>query len=274
MTTYRAWLALVVPVLGLAWGCSASEGGDPVASACGGARPSFESCVAGSTWARCGGEEAPRFGCGGQRCFWFEGGCVAEGFEVSSCPADDLCCVPSGESGYPFDPPPSEPSEGGVDVTSFLVGWGATPWSRERARDVSVELAAREPIEGPTASCSPAGDPGFMRGICECPTEGMRQWSEGVLVAVVRSSCVAIPSWELSVEITRDDDDSLHARVCRVGTTDVGIAACPVPEREPVCADAGIITLDAFPDSAEAARSTRLDLSVSFPDGVTIDAQL
>lgn len=261
---------LAVPAtLALVLGCSAT---DPVEAACGGARPSFEDCVIGSTWARCGDSEGePRFACG-SHCWWFEGGCVPEGLDVSPCGADDLCCVSNERGGLPFEVSGEIPMAG-YGPTVFLVGWGPEPWPRERARDVEVELGALTPIEGATATCTPEDDFDLMRGICGCPGRGLRQWDEDVFVAVGRSSCVATLSWELWVEVTRDDDDSLHARVCRIATTDAGIIACP-EGTQAICADAGTVTLDAFPESLEEAQAARVDLSVSFPDDVTIDAQL
>lgn len=257
----RCLVGLAVPALVIALGCSAS---DPVTEACGGARPPLASCVVGSNWADCGGGEiAPRFGCTSSQCFWFAGGCVAEGHVASPCPADDLCCVASG----PFDAAPSQ------GVSLYLTGWGTAPWDRERARDVAAELGSPAPIASDAMSCE--GDPSVTaRGPCSCPTEGARRWSEDVLVVEARASCVAILFWSLSIEVTRDDDRSLHARVCRVQSTDVATATCPPAAREPVCADAGTVTLDAFPESLEEAQAARVDLSVSFPDGVTIDAQL
>ena len=65
---------------------------------CDGARPALADCVHGGAWAECGGTTGgPIFACAG-RCFWFEHGCVAEGFTATVCPADDLCCI----DGYPY----------------------------------------------------------------------------------------------------------------------------------------------------------------------------
>jgi len=57
-------------------------------------------------------------------------------------------------------------------------------------------------------------------------------------------------------------------------STDVASSQCPATLREPVCADAGTLVIDAFPESLEEAATTRVDLSVTFPDGMTIDAAL
>src|SRR5690606_37529026 len=72
----------------------------PRVDGCEGARPDIESCERGAAWADCGGLGPPRFACipDGIGCFWFVGGCVAEGYRASRCDAEDVCSIDD----YPY----------------------------------------------------------------------------------------------------------------------------------------------------------------------------
>lgn len=247
------------------------DGGDAVAAACGGSRPALDECVTGALWAECGETTArdPVFSCrrSDGRCYWFADGCVALGFESSTCPAADLCCI--GEPlGYPFDASWQNPDAPSASVYDALKGWGVTPWNRTRDRDVVV-------VEGPIASGEPSlvctgelGPPCADSG----STLNVQRTLRGALTLKVNTTRPNLGGWSLSVEVIPDDDATLHARVCIIPFTDSVTFSCgPIG---PTCATSGSVELAAFPTDAAAASTTRLHVAASFADGTTIDAQL
>jgi|GEM_PF-4515997 len=231
-------------------------------TSCRGPRPVIEDCTRGAIWAECGGTEGePVFACSGV-CYWFENGCVAEGYTASTCPNEDLCCIED----YPFGEEWHDHAH--VQTYISLYAWGTHPWDRTRDRNVAVTLTSL--TAAPFAvECTGVAD---MRGPCGSAAELPRRSENGVFTAELRSPSVAILYWTLAIEVTRDDDDRLHARVCRIESTDFSTYTCSTDS--PACAIAGTLALSAFPEDATAAAAVRMDLSVTFADGATIDAQL
>ena len=235
---------------------------------CNGARPVLADCVYGGAWAECGGaDDGPLFACyaSGGGCLWFEHGCLAQGFVASSCPADDLCCIENFP--YPASEPPIYRS---IGLAGFLSEWGTQPWDRARERSGYVTVAPLAPAETAIA-CTGVVDAAM--GPCGTLSNSGRRYVNGaVFTTLVRPNAIAIGFWTLSIEITRDDDATLHAQVCRLQSTDYTSFRCW--DREPACATSGALTLDAFPADDAAAVTTRLQLHAVFADGATIDAQL
>lgn len=237
----------------------------PERDPCGGPPPPLDECVRGHAWAECGAMlgDGPRLGCHAAACLWFAGGCIAEGFLPSLCTASDVCCIDD----YPCADRGGSSFQGPAQL---LEGWGDEPWDRARERTVDVTVA---PLAADTRhiTCAPA-DPTADRGPCRGMPGVQRISSGDALTLIARPSDVAILFWMLSVEVVRDPDGSLGARVCRVATTDVASARCI--DREPPCATSGTLTIDAFPGSAAEAATTGVTLSATFADGMTIDARL
>ena len=246
-------------------GCSNSV----ESSGCPGSRPAFADCVSGPTWAECGGTgPSTLFACsetGG--CYWFTGGCVPEGWVASSCSEEDVCCL----DGSPF----SSATRSSAAVGSITHQWGARAWDRTRERAVEISIAPLEAAE-PSITCTGSLD-GDRR--CEIASRGLELVSGGgeVYWANVRTTSAAILFWQLVVEVTRDDDGSLHARVCHTQTTDVSGESCaPGAGASPDCAVSGTLVLDAIPSASRGApdATTRMDLNVTFADGATLAMRL
>ncbi|MDQ3037659.1 MAG: hypothetical protein M3Y87_35025 [Myxococcota bacterium] len=94
-----------------------------------------------------------------------------------------------------------------------------------------------------------------------------------VVTTTLRSQSVAILFWALSIEVTRDDDERLRARVCRVQTTDAAGSCNTRPDAGPDCATSGTLELGAFPGD-DTTSATGLHLRATFASGATIDARL
>lgn len=236
---------------------------------CPGSRPVFADCVSGPTWAECGGTGAsPLFACsetGG--CLWFTGGCVPQRWLASACPEEDACCI----EGSPFTPATTSAAAVGF----FTHEWGSRGWDRDRERAVEVFITPVDAAE-PSIACTGAleGDRRCQvasRGLELVSGEGESYW------AIVRTTSAAILFWQLVIEVTRDDDGSLHARVCQTQTTDFGGERCSAGAGGgPHCAVSGTLLLDAIPSESRGApdATTRMDLSVTFADGSTLAMRL
>lgn len=263
MTLFRVVSTLVVATLLLS-ACSATVVEDP----CDGAHPVLADCTYGGAWAECGGaDDGPLFACyaSGGGCLWFEHGCLAQGFVASSCAADDVCCIEN----FPY--PASEIAiYRSVGLASFLSEWGKQPWDRARERTVTAAVASLAPVDTAIA-CAGVADASM--GPCGTLSNAGRRYVNGdVMTTLVRPNSIAIGFWTLSIEVTRNDDAPLAARVCRLQSTDYTSFRCG--DSEPACAVSGTLTLDAFPADDAAAATTRLELHAVFADGATIDAQL
>ena len=236
---------------------------DAAIDACGGARPAFDSCVHGATWAECGGVSGePRFACNGD-CYWFANGCVAAGFVESPCPADCLCCVATGGSRGGT----GVGTVNGLGVATLTAGWGTAPW--DRTRDASLDVHVGTPSTGarPSVACTSTAD---FPGVCTTPGQPMlvRLGSvHGVWVVRLRDNRYAIASTELFIEVITGRGGNSTARVCIVPTTDVAGPDQCQPQRGQACAVRGTITIPSFPTSDDESRTLPIDVDAVMPDG-------
>jgi hypothetical protein len=253
------WACLAI----LAVGCGAFGGADP----CGGARPALAECESGLVWSDCGGSGAdPRFACHGSDCRWFANGCVAEGFEASSCPASDLCC----HAGSPYEGAPTG-SERDLGVSSTTLGWGVEPWDAARERNLSVVVGPTSSATRPALTCAEASS--LLEGsACQvAPSEihaGFLQ-QEGVTIAYVGRG-PGYGGHTIMVEITHDQAGTPRARVCSVPFQDASRGICEAGEQPRGCATSGSVTIEALVFDA----TTQLDLSATFADGSTIELRI
>lgn len=228
-----------IAVAGLLAGCVVA--GDP----CGGPAPAIDECQAGVPFADCGGSSAPVFACGGYRsCRWFTGGCVAAGYTPQSCPV----------------------LLGG----GFGQSWGAEPWDATRERNVTVVLATPSDAMRPTAICTGTSL------ACPMAAEAMRavrRASAGAATYELPSSNTFV-GFGVSVELLRDEDESLHARVCNTFTSDVASTDCATGRGGGRCAVSGTLTIAAMPTTQEEIDAAHLDVDATFADGSTVSLRL
>lgn len=223
------------------------------ANPCGGPAPAIEDCVAGLTWADCGGvQETPAFACQAHGdCRWFAGGCVAEGYTAAPC--NEL--------------PPLQ----------FEFAWGNQPWDAVREAAVTVvvgtiDASAPRPVDLCVGTI-------VDRFGCDLPPSDYRL-SFGVdqrtaFETIVVAGSIAFTGY--SVEILPGASGAPIGRVCTVPTTDVFGGTCDRPMLPPTrgggeCAVSGTVTLDASP--VPGAPFPRADVSVVFADGGTLELRL
>ena len=239
----------------------------PRVEGCEGSPPDIASCERGAAWADCGGLGEPRFACipDGASCFWFVGGCVAEGYVASRCEAEDICCI----GDYPYGSSWREFSLEDAPVFDFLNGWGTEPWDAVRAADLEVSIAALPAAER-AITCT--GDiPG---GPCGESELGVFATYGGAIVTRVISTRASSGGWTLVVEVIRDPvADAWVARACRVPFTDGITYACSTT-REPTCATSGTVELAVEPSDAVDPATLRMRVAASFDDGTAIDLEL
>lgn len=252
------WACLAMLVVG----CGAAEA-DP----CGGPRPALAECESGIVWSDCGGRGAePRFACRELDCRWFAHGCVADGFEVSSCPASDVCC----HGGSPYaGAPTGTPRDFGVSAATL--GWGTEPWDAARERNLPVTVGPTRTSTRPAITCAPAS--GLLDGsACQAAPSSVSatyRSGPGVTIASVGQG----PGYAghlIAVEITRDATDAPRARVCSVPFADAATGLCQPGAQPRGCATSGSVAVEALVFDA----TTQLDLTATFADGSTIDLQI
>lgn len=193
-------------------------------------------------------------------------------------------CPPAGYSpldcgGDPYCPTPHE-------------GWDETPWDRTRSMDLAVNVdpgldaapvevvcmgdaderpaqICRTPPDGWAVQRSPAGDDGWG-------------WPSLIRLHAVRAEPDLGDGWTLLVEIDVFAADGPGARACLVSYSDGGTSG------EPACAEAGAVTLDRLPESADDVATLRATIHAEFPafardalcdapcltEGLVIDARL
>jgi hypothetical protein len=252
-------LSVLLVAAGL--GCAPAEPADP----CAGSAPPFEDCTSGLAWSDCGGGAADaRFACRGADCRWFVHGCVAEGFEASSCPASDLCC----HGGGPYEGPVTG-SQRDLGVAAQTLAWGTEPWDASRERNVAVRVGSTSADARPTVSCT-ASDL-FETSACDAaPSEVRTTFLQrpGVTIASV-GRAAGFGGHAIDVEVTTDEAGHPRASVCSVPFRDFsnGLCATDAPRG---CAISGSVTIEALVFDA----TTQLDVSATFADGSTLELHL
>jgi hypothetical protein len=255
----RGTSTVLTGLFGVLVGCAPAA---ELGSACDGARPAIDGCDTGLAWADCGGTAGePLFACTSttHECRWFAGGCVAQGYEASSCPAADLCC----HEGGPYEPGSIAHA---LDTSSFTLAWGTEPWDEVRERNVDVVLA---PPSGPRPSLACAG--AVVRTGSPCATDladvGIypRVSDRGFVVYVVPPPNLGGESYTVELEGT----GTASARVCTLPFDDTGNTTCD-GGRPRACATAGTLTVARVPTTDVDAAGLHLDLDAAFADGSTI----
>lgn len=205
----------------------------------------LDACFRGSTFADCGGDGPPAVFCDDLsdpstgRCLWFEGGCPAVGYP-------DACPEPDVTDGLRV---PSCP------ISSASVGWGAAPWTRDRAQNLSLRIdPTLEPAQlalncGP---CAPVegvpAPPGWLDGQClsrssVCDeretfllSRGNSDWPLPGLVSISIYEPDQLGGHYVHIEL---DFERQGARICVVESTDT-----PTAPGQPICAISGSITVN------------------------------
>jgi hypothetical protein len=235
---------------------------------CPGARPALDQCRNGFAFSDCDGRDAPAWACSyAGDCRWFVGGCVAAGYEPSTCPADQLGC----QHGQPFDRRELLGVPWVRDANDrTLAAWGRQAFRPERAFALPVALDAQlVPRDAPLLRCAgpgPAGGPCWAAGLRVArPLE-----QAGILGVQLEASGPA--RWALSVEAYRQRDGQLRARVCRVAQQS-GVLPGHAAPRAVDCATSGELRLNRAPQHA-AVAAPALHVIARFADGGLVDAEL
>lgn len=214
--------------------------------------------------ADCGGEGGPVLACSRRgECRWFAGACIADDFEASPCPADDVCCLED----YPFDASWKHFTPEDASVFGFLLGFGTGTWDAARASTLNVSLDSSLAASTPTLSCTevaPGGPCGDVRDV--------RRVLDGSLV-IWLSGPNNLAGWKLWIEAIRDTDGALVARTCRVPFADGITYACDHLS-DPECASSGLLELSAWPEDEESLAALSLRLTASFASGGFLELAL
>lgn len=244
-------------------GCGAAEGGDP----CGGPRPTLGECESGVVWSDCGGTASdPRFACRGADCRWFVHGCVADGFDVSPCPASDLCC----RAGAPFEGPPTG-TERDFGVSATTLAWGTEPWDAARERNLAVVVGPTSAGTRPMVTCAQASSLLDASACQAAPSDVHSGFASQPGVTIVSvSPAPGFGGHSITIEITRDDAGTPRARVCSVPFQDSANGLCQAGPLARGCATSGTVTIQALVFDA----TTQLDVSATFADGSTVELRL
>lgn len=238
---------------------------------CEGPVPTIAQCRGGFAWADCGGTGVePRFACDGLDCVWFARGCVAQGYEASPCPADDLCC----RDGAPFDGPRTGTWRD-FGVSAETGAWGTAPWDATRERNVSVIVGGVESVPvRPTGTC------GISPLLSDAPC-GPRAMIELIRGHVGDASYISVydaadsavsGGHAFTLELIPDPSGEMMARFCSIpggGVMGDAYGLCAAGE-VPACATAGRIVLPTVPPTA----TTPIDVDVTFADGATVALRL
>jgi hypothetical protein len=235
---------------------------------CVGPAPTLAQCRAGFAFSDCGGSGEPVFACNWQNdCRWFLHGCVAEEYAPSACAPADICC----EHGWPYDRE-SFTHDAPYDRRLYetLRAWGRKGFELESDEVLDVWIEPALESRRPELHCL---GPHSEGGPCGLGELDMAAHLAGSIYLTFRGAEAA--GWALTLEVLDDRAGTLGARVCRVPTpplpaTEPLIAEC-APPMEPVCADAGSVTLNMFPIYPGLEGELRGRILVSFPDGMEVD---
>lgn len=238
---------------------------DAPASGCPGPSPALTSCYVGFMFAECGGDGPARLACREYECLWFTGGCIADGFVASPCPAEDICCL--GE--WPFNEP-------GQPSTLFLqfYAFGTTPWDRALSVNVTAELDAS--VSGTTSSLTCTGPDLGLGGNSPCTgasADVTTVVKPGTLV-MAGNSGAGIAGWYPWIEFLRDDESAtLTARFCAYAFRDTLDDVCPSRDL-PVCASAGSVRLNRWPAGSADLSGLVVSVDATFENGLVIQGTL
>ena len=205
-------------------------------------------------------DEGSRFACRDDgMCLWFTNGCVAEGFEASSCPASNICCVGL----WPFETQ-GEPTS----VYSLFYAFGTAAWdeSTATAGDVTIDPSLTAPAEPFTCSA----DLGLGGNN---PCNGATGVAQATLddTLVITELYAGIVGWSPWIEIL-PSFDGYRARFCAAAFTDVAEPRCP--RRSAVCAEILSVRLNRWPTSASELSGLVVTVDGVFPDNVTVRGAL
>lgn len=214
----------------------------------------------GAFWGDCGCDGQPKLACtddARRSCRWFVGGCAPEGYAVSPCSVEDICCVDD----WPFE------GHRGVATHQQLWAWGLEPWDAEREMNVGVIVDPSLEPEEREWTCAvdeKVGSP------CEGEEQLGREHYGGTFSLRLSSDTVSFGGWYMLVEVRRGEDPA--ARVCRLPFTDDVEASCSSIDPEyrdpdPVCASIGLLTLTAMPGDAVSLEDVHGTLTTTFPEG-------
>ncbi len=263
------WVVGVSLLLGLLCAC---EGGQDSRDAAGvdafddgcAAPTALGECFVGDFFAECGGAAAPRLACQDERCLWFTGGCVANGFVPSDCPADDVCC----HAGWPYLAG-SAGDPGGPALHPTLFALGTAPWDRDTALRLTVTIDEAVAARPGGATC---GGPDLgLGGNTPCSGAGA-ELAVGALpgtliLAAVRGPLVGWTPW---IEVIADSQGARRARGCAYAFTDTAEASCP-DRAAPVCADAGEVRLSRWPASDADLPGLVVAATLTFAGGTSVE---
>jgi len=215
--------------------------------------PSIESCFRGAAFADCVADSgAATLGCGPLGCFWFAGGCLAEGYEVGCTPETPPC---DGDDEY--------------RCWGFAYQRGADPWDRLREMTLGVDVDPGLQVAQTTVdclTCSAACSSGD--NICAYPdddvaTAGLR----GTLIVNLDPWGGYLWGWLAEIEV---DLQAPAARFCRIPLTD---AICSGPDGDPPCAVSGSLVLSGVPSGESDLVGTSGVVDATFDDSLEIHAE-
>lgn len=201
-------------------------------------------CDATSTTANCGGDGPPVFGCRAvSGCIWFTNGCLANGFDPSSCPVGDICC---------------EGTDGGGSAayTDFALAGSASDFIDDYG-DSMIGLDDAFVLN--VVEAEPAG---FTGPSITCPAPDAHPFLCGSTTWALVSNAAASPPWFVgrqdfgsygfTLERRTLASGETKGRVCLYSHVEEKVAACPAtPPAEPHCATAGTLTLGTGSGRAE-----------------------
>lgn len=262
--TMPAWLMVLAALTASASGCGSAHS---VASDCPAERPALSSCYRGAQFADCGGEGTPRFGCAeGLDCRWFTGGCVAAEYVAWSCSDGQICCDDGAGPAYPTDV--------STAPAWFFNANGSTPWTRERALDLVVEVDPDVTGEL-SVTCQRDGAPEVDVYPCRVPgtgnTESMNRYT--IYARMLDTLSVSIQQTDgfvgVRVQVEIMPAEGL-ARACRLSTSDGIVVSCePGDYYDGECATTGTVSISRLPARDEAdLNGVVLAGELSFPSGL------
>lgn len=183
----------------------------------------LSACDSTSTTADCGGEGPTTLGCVAAPfttgCRWFVGGCVADGFAASPCPAEDLCCE-QGSWGQPTAYPDVDGASNypGYAAGSFTSSYGAEPIALDAGFGMTVSEVEPPAATDIVITCpTPTADP-FL-----CTSAGTLGSSGSDAGFTVFGSGLGTSGFVIDL---RSIDGTTKARACHYLIPDSAVNAC------------------------------------------------